>query len=813
MFGVTLGVVLTTLVVTISISMSAAVRGAVGSDVVDADLVAAARLPSGIDREATRRILAAAVPAVAVPMLQANTRLADRDDAVLSVLGVTRAGRRLVPKFDPSELALVRPAPGTAGLLLGRGWAEERGIRKGDVIPLVGPTGEVRWTVTGLVSSALPNAGAVGLARIADARLAFGRPGKTDAIYVRARPGMSHSKLEERLRVASRGSAVVGDPTISSRADEASLLAVRGMLAVVALLGVAAAALVVFVSWRLLLEDERRNISRFLLNGATVRDLALGSGLVMGGATLICAAIGTPIGFVLGKALSSVSQQLAGFTGVAAVPEPSLGAATAVAGIASACLMTGIAWLVGVRAMRSVPVIDAFRVERPDVARAAQGGRTVPLAIAASCVAMAAAALLTPTDYAALGLVVVVASACLLAYFVPLGFAMLIRRLDGYFPLAIGRYLAARSARVALLTTTFGVGIAACLVLGGLIQSFQTGLSKSVESWTQADLFVRPGWAGSTMRDTRFPADLRSRLAAVDGVERAGAWTFTMVESEGRRFMLQGWDTANTRGVVDLITYDGPSDRGLWRALDNGQVAISQSMSRLRDLDVGDRIEVPTADGVSLLPIGAVVDDYLSDNGAVITSLSKFRRLTGDPRLDSIQLKLRPGESPEVVADRVRRELPDWPGLVVATRGEMQDRVTGVFDSLVSVLGGLTVAIFALVMLVASTTTAAALNARRGSLALSALCGAPPRAVRRQLFTEGLVIGGAAWLAGAPAGLLALGLTIGVLSLSTGLLPEVVVPLSTLALTLPLVLVASVTAVWLPARRLPREIVRSLRFD
>lgn len=794
-------------------SMSAAVRGAAGSDVVDADLVAAARLPSGIDRDATRRLLAAAAPAVAAPLLQANTRLADNDDAVLSVLGVTLAGRRLARKFDASKLAVVKPVPGTAGLLLGQEWADERRIRQGDVITLVGATGEVRWTVTGLVSSPLPNAGAVGLARIADARLAFGRLGKTDAIYVRARPGSSVAALEARLRAASHGAVVVGDPTISSRADEASLLAVRSMLAVVALLGVAAAALVVFVSWRLLLEDERRNISRFMLNGATVRDLAAGSGLIMAAATLVCAMIGTPVGYLLGKALRSVAQQLAGFTGVAAVPEPSLTLSTAGAGLASASVMTGVAWLVGIRAMRKVPVIDAFRVERPDIARATQGGPLVPLAILFGLAAMVLAAWLTPTDYAALGLVAVVASACVLAYFVPLGGAMLVRSLEGFFPLAIGRYLAARSARVALLTTTFGFGIAVCLLLGGLIQSFHAGLSKSVESWTQADLFVRPGWAGSTMRDTRFPADLKLRLAAVDGVERAGAWTFAMVESGGRRFMLQGWDTSNTRGVVDLIVYDGPRHQALWRALDDGQVAISQSMSRLRDLGVGDRIEIPTTDGVARLPIGAVVDDYLSDNGAVIASLSRFRQLTGDPRLDSIQLKVEPGVSSATVSDRVRRELSDWPGLIVADRTEMRARVTSVFDSLVSVLGGLTVAIFALVMLVASTTTAAALNARRGSLALTALCGAPPRAVRRQLFTEGLVIGGAAWLAGAPAGVLALSLTIGVLSSSTGLLPAAVVPVSTLALTLPLVLIASVLAVWLSARRLPREIISSLRFD
>ncbi|HEX6601145.1 MAG TPA: FtsX-like permease family protein, partial [Solirubrobacterales bacterium] len=299
----------------------------------------------------------------------------------------------------------------------------------------------------------------------------------------------------------------------------------------------------------------------------------------------------------------------------------------------------------------------------------------------------------------------------------------------------------------------------------------------------------------------------------IPGVERAGAWTSTMVEESGRQFLLQAWDSKNTEGVVDLIVYEGARGKAMWSALDRGEIAISQNMANLRDLGVGDELQVPTAGGSKDFRIAAVVDDYLSERGAAIMSLPTYRRATGDARVESVQLVLEPGASEAAVAKEVRKIFPNRPGLVIASQEEMRQRVTGFFDSLVSVLGGVTVAIFVLVLLVAVTTTAALLSARGKFLGLSSLCGASPDAIRRQLLAEALLIGGGAWLAGAPAGLLAIKPTIAALGIVTGLEPEVVIPVMTLALSLPLVLLASSAAVMIPARRLLPELFNSLRFE
>ncbi|HEX6601520.1 MAG TPA: hypothetical protein VF030_02665, partial [Solirubrobacterales bacterium] len=493
---------LTVLVVTISTSVSDAVRGAGGSQLVDLDIEVASRLPSGFDQDTAERVRAAAGDAVAVPVIRINTRLAN-DDSVLSLLGVPSNAKRLVPSFDPSDLKRVKAKRRTGTLLLGEDWAKEHGLALGDVVDLQGPLGPVPWTVTALAPGSLPNDGAIAVTHIAQARFAFERPGNTDAIYVQVPKGTSQSDLEARLRKAANGAAVVGPPGVSTRADEASLLAIRGVLIAVALLGVAAGALVVFVSWRLMLEDERRNISRFLLNGATVSDLAIGSGLVILAATLGCAVTGAILGALASEAVRDVTEQLAGFTGLAAVPESNFSAMPLLAGFFAGLAMSGIAWLFSLRTISKVPIIDAFRAHRPDLAGHPRFLRLIliPIIIAAAVMIAASAASSGEWAPAALGLIVL--CACVLAYCVPIALALVVQRAAGFYPLAVGRYLTANSRRVALLTTTFGVGIAVSVVLSGLIMSFDQGLSRSVDSWTKAQMFVRPGWAGSTTRDNR----------------------------------------------------------------------------------------------------------------------------------------------------------------------------------------------------------------------------------------------------------------------------------------------------------------------
>lgn len=813
LFGVTMGVALTVLVVTISSSVSEAVRGAGGSQLVDLDIEVASRLPSGFNQATADRIRAAAGDAVAVPVVRINTRLIRGDDPVLSVIGVPAGARHLVPSFNPNDLERAPAKRGTGALLLGKNWAADHAVALGDVVDLQGPKGPVPWTITALVPGTLPNNGAIAVTNINQARAAFERSDNTDAIYVRTPQGTSQGDLEARLRKAAAGAAVVGDPGISSSADEASLLAIRGILIAVALLGVAAGAVVVFVSWRLMLEDERRNISRFLLSGATVTDLALGSGMVIIVACLGCAVAGVALGALASNAVRGVTQQLADFTGLAAAPDSNISAVPLLAGFAAAFAISGIAWAFSLRAIRKVPIIDAFRAERPDLSDHPRFQRLVLIPIAVAVFAMLAASRGSSSEWAPAAVGLIVLSACVLAFCIPVGLALLVQRAEGFHPLAIGRYLTANSRRVALLTTTFGVGIAVSVVLSGLILSFSQGLSHSVDSWTKAEMFVRPGWAGTTTRDARFPGSLQARLAAIPGVERAGAWTSTMVEESGHQFLLQAWDTKNTKNVVELIVYEGARGQSLWAALDRGEIAISQNMANLRDLGVGDDLQVPTASGTKTFRVAAVVDDYLSERGAAIMSLSTYRRITGDSRVESIQLALEPGASEAAIAKRVRLLLPNWPGLVVASREEMRQRVTGFFDSLVSVLGGLTVAIFALVLLVAVTTTAALLNARAKFLGLSSICGATSDSIRRQLLVEAFLIGGGAWLAGAPAGFLAIKPTIATLSIVTGLEPNVVAPVGTLALSAPLVLLASAAAVMIPARRLLPELLTTLRFE
>ena len=277
--------------------------------------------------------------------------------------------------------------------------------------------------------------------------------------------------------------------------------------------------------------------------------------------------------------------------------------------------------------------------------------------------------------------------------------------------------------------------------------------------------------------------------------------------------MLQAYDTANVDGVANLIVYDGPRGRRLWDALAAGQVAVSESFARLHDYKPGSRVAVPGANGEEQLRVAAVVDDYISDNGAIIASMGTYRRLTGDARLDSIQLVLAPGASAAAVEREVRAALPQYPTLLIADRGQIRSRIKQFFSSILAVLGGLAVVVLGLVLAVVALVTASSLLRRRGELAALQLIGMPVQRLRQGLFAESAMLAVLAWLISVPVAALGVRAALKLFSLTTGLLPAAAEPLVVVVAMLPALAGLTVLVVLRTVRRAAADPIRDLVFD
>jgi putative ABC transport system permease protein len=817
--GIVLGTALVALVVTLDGAISSSARSASGVEIVRADFAVHARSTGGMSvgfAASLRERGQAVAPGTRVtPVLQVSsglTGVSGRGGDVLSVLGVARNVERFLPPGLDRGLIEASDSSRVPGLLVGSAWLERHGYRVGDRIQLATPDGALPWRVVGAIPGDLPNDGAIAAGDIGSVAEAFGRRRRVDTLYVQT-PVETRDAVATGMRAAAGDVATVGALDLVGGAGARPLAIVQAMLLVAGLIGLLSGGIVVFVCWRLLLEDERASIARFRLTGATPLQLAGGAGLVLLAATVACCAIGIPIGIAGERLLRGFSAQIAGFTGLAAIPTPTDLVRPVVAGACGALGIALVAWLAALRSFLRIPVIEAVRPPDPP-----PPSRTRYVGLAAGIAALALAALLLvalPVQLATPTVVMALVGALLLGSALPSVLGRLLTASSrGFAPLAAGRHLAADTRRSTAVVLMVGLGIGAGLLLSGVAASYQEAIDRSVRSWTQADLFVRLGRPGETLRDARFSPTVRRELARLPGIAEAGAITFANFDYRDRSVMLQAYDTRHVDGIADLIVYEGPSGHALWAALDRGEVAISQSVARLDSVGVGDVMAIPGAAGVRRLPVAAVVDDYVSDGGTIVSSLQTFGRITHDRRIDAIPVVLEAGASPQAVSREIRRALPRHGSLTILERSEFRATISAFVSNVMTVFRGLAVVTFLVVLLAASFTIAASLGTRQRSLGVTQACGATPRDLVFQLSIEAGTLAAAAWTIAALVSTVLVPGTLRMMAAQTGLLPSVVLPLSEMAVALPLGIVAVLLASRVVSQRIVRrDVVDALRFE
>jgi putative ABC transport system permease protein len=808
---------LVTLVMSINQAVSGATRSTSGSEIVNADLAVQARSAGGISTSLARRLRAAAAPAPATFVLQVNTRLSDGDegsDSYLSVLGVDQAARSFLPPGIVANVAKRKVDFDAPPLVVGEEWLRRQGLRVGDRIRLQSARGTSPWVIAGSIEGDLPNGGAIAVGPIERVGFAFARPRAVDTLYLQVKDGGEREALVERLQAVGKSAVVVGSLGLVGSSSARSLLAVQALLLVAGFVGLLSAAVVVFVCWRLLIEDERASIARLRLVGATPLQLAAGSGAVLLPATLACCLIALPCGVLVAALLHKLTSQLVGFTGLAATFDENAGRTPMLVGLAAALLIAAAAWAAGIRAFVSISPLEAIRpADQPPPSRSVRWR-----ALGAGIAALLSAGITTlflPLSFGAAGVVLTIVGALFLVMgmVVPLGGALASSG-SGFASLAAGRQIAADSRRTAAITLMVGLGVTAWLTLGGVASSYQQAIDRSVRSWTHADLFVRMGEPGQTLRDSRFPPGVQRRLARVPGVAQAGAFTFVLMDYRGRNLMFQAYDTHHVEGVADLIVYSGVKGMKMWRALAKGEIAISQSMARLDGLEVGDRVLLPGTRGSRRLRIASVIDDYVSEGGTVVGSLATFRALTGERRIDDIPLVLEPGVSTSLVAARVRNALPGYDALTILDRRQFRASITEFISGVIMLFQGLAVVAFFIVLMAAILVVAASLAVRRRSLAVSRLVGVSPRQIRLQLFLETGAMALIAWMLAAVVSSLLVPNMLHATAARTGLLPAVDPPAKELALTLPIGLAVALAAGAVAAHMVLRDdIAETLRFE
>jgi putative ABC transport system permease protein len=158
-----------------------------------------------------------------------------------------------------------------------------------------------------------------------------------------------------------------------------------------------------------------------------------------------------------------------------------------------------------------------------------------------------------------------------------------------------------------------------------------------------------------------------------------------MLEFRGTRVSLVSTDVSEFVKRSKFFPIEGSQDE-LRDGLLQGEVVVSENFAKRFGVHRGDAITLSTSDEPRTFQVAGVRIDYTSDQGTITMERETYLAHWKDPRVDTYELHLAPGVSPEAVRTRINERLSDAHDLFVLTnreyRGEFTKRVDHIFDML-----------------------------------------------------------------------------------------------------------------------------------
>jgi putative ABC transport system permease protein len=311
-----------------------------------------------------------------------------------------------------------------------------------------------------------------------------------------------------------------------------------------------------------------------------------------------------------------------------------------------------------------------------------------------------------------------------------------------------GRHGFAAAALAVAIGMTIGMGV--------MVQSFERTVLAWIGSSLRADLYVAPIGSTGAGSQHRMGADTADGIASDPAVAAADRFQILPITFRGRPTFLGAGDMGVQASRGGLILAAGGPFPGPLLALRKGGtsdpgVLVSETFSRHFGVRVGEGLDLPAPGGLRRATVRGIIADYGNERGSLLLDRPVFLAWFQDPRVASLALFLRPGESPEAFAARLRR---DHPGLQVRTNGALRDQVTTIFRQTFA----LTYALEAIGLIVAILGLGQGLTglalARRGEIWSLRALGATQSDLTRILMLEGLGVALAGLLSGLGLGLL-----------------------------------------------------------
>jgi putative ABC transport system permease protein len=629
----------------------------------------------------------ARVDASVVPRVAAVPGVAVAEGHVEGQLRVIDASGRPMynPQAGPPTLALGwprsselngwaitqgRPPNGDDEVVIDRRTAREGGYGVGDRVRLTAAQGTITRALVGIATfsglETYSGTPAV-LFDVSAAQALVGEPGRFDAIYVVAAPGVDPNALAERVRAAvAVGPGGAGVPAEAEAADAAGLQVLTGeqlteerqdlfgdfvslfvqLISAFGMIALFVGTFIIYNTFSIIVAQRSRELAVLRAVGASRRQV-LGSVLIE--ASLV-GALACALGVAAGAFVANLLRSLIGLFGFALPDTPLVILPIRfVVPVTLAMLVTILSALVPAwRAARTAPVavLRASAVDRPARPRLRLA---VGLPIFLVAVALVRFALDADAQLAAgLVLLAVVPSIIGFAIVGPVVVPPIVNALGAPLTRATGitGRLAERNARrnpsrTSTTASALVIGVSLVCVVTVAASSLSATVSRTIDRTVVGDFVV------TTDSFLGISTDVAPRLAATAGVKSAAGVRAGAVGIRDRPEFSIAVDPQAARGVVDLEVAAGSLDR-----LARGTVAVARPQADRDGVKVGDHIPVTfVSTGVVDHEVVAIYDRSLTRNGEYLFSHEGWdANVPPTARVDArVLVTLEPGVSREDV--------------------------------------------------------------------------------------------------------------------------------------------------------------------
>jgi putative ABC transport system permease protein len=377
------------------------------------------------------------------------------------------------------------------------------------------------------------------------------------------------------------------------------------------------------------------------------------------------------------------------------------------------------------------------------------------------------------------------------------------------------RYIHDSMARTVITIAALMTALSMLISISIMILSFRKTVDLWVEQSINGDVFIFPGSYSITGYSALLPLEVSRALPSLPGVKAVDSFRALEVEYDGYPAIIAAVD-GQVFLNLKVIRFTQGNPRAILQQFASGQaVLVTESFSLRHHVKAGDRIKLNTPQGDREFPVSGVFYDYSSDWGMVLMEKKVYQSLWNDEALHSAGIYLKEGVSQQTFKETIRERYSKPYRLFVVSHRELRNEVLKIFDQTFAI----TYALEFIAIIVAILGIINSLNAliieRQRDIGIIRAVGGFRKQVQKAILIEAGMIGFFSHILGLLCGFLLSILLIYVINKqSFGWTIQFSIPLRSLVESWLVVMVTSIGAGFIPARRAARmNMVESLRME